>query len=61
MYGWVLNTSLEGFAQDAPQEELAITPVAECLTTTTKSITNKFAVSRPLTIFLKIEFLLTFF
>ena len=36
MYGWVLNTSLEGFAQDAPQEELAITPVAECLTTTTR-------------------------
>ena len=28
------NTPLEGFAKDAPQEELAIAPVLECLTTT---------------------------
>ena len=28
MYDWVLNTSLEGFAQDAPREELATAPVA---------------------------------
>ena len=35
MYDWVLNTSLEGFAQDAPQEKLAIAPVVESLTTTT--------------------------
>ena len=34
MYDWVLNTPLEGFVQDGPQEELAIAPVDECLTTT---------------------------
>ena len=35
MYDCVLNTPLEGFGQDAPPEEPAITPVVECLTTTT--------------------------
>ena len=35
MYDCVLNTPLEGFGQDAPLEEPAITPVVECLTTTT--------------------------
>ena len=34
MYDWVLNTPLEGFAQDAPRKELAIAPVEKCLTTT---------------------------
>ena len=34
MYDWVLNMSLESFVQDAPQEELAIAPLVECLTTT---------------------------
>ena len=29
----VLNTSLEGFVQNAPREELAIAPVVECLAT----------------------------
>ena len=33
MYDWVLNTPLEGFAQDAPREELSIAPIVECLTT----------------------------
>ena len=31
MYDWVFNTPLDGFVEDAPQEELAISPVAECL------------------------------
>ena len=35
MYDWVLNTPLEGFVQDAPRKELAITPVLESLITTT--------------------------
>ena len=30
MHDWVLNTPLEGFVQDVPQEELAIALVAEC-------------------------------
>ena len=34
MYDLVLNTPLEGFVHDALQEELAIAPVVECLTTT---------------------------
>ena len=34
MYDWILNTPLEGFVQDAPQEELAIAHVAGNLTTT---------------------------
>ena len=34
MYDWVLNMLSEGFIQDAPQEELAIAPVIESLTTT---------------------------
>ena len=34
MYDLILNTPLEGFVQDAPQEELATTPVVECLTAT---------------------------
>ena len=34
MYDWVLDTPLEGFAQDALREELGIAPVVECLTTT---------------------------
>ena len=36
MYGWVLNTPLEGFVQDAPREEPAVAPVVESLTTTTR-------------------------
>ena len=32
MYDWVLNKPLEGFARDAPREELAIASAAECLT-----------------------------
>ena len=34
MYGRILNTVLEGFVQDHPQEELAVAPVIECLTAT---------------------------
>ena len=36
MYDWVLNTSLQGFVQDAPRKELAI---VECC------INNKLALS----------------
>ena len=46
MYDWVLNTPLEGFAQDAPREELAIALIVECLTTTAwQNISNKLATS----------------
>ena len=34
MYDWLLNTPLEGFAQDASREELAIAPVGEFLAKT---------------------------
>ena len=34
MYDWALNTPLEGFVQDAPQQELATAPLVECLTAT---------------------------
>ena len=46
MYDWVLDTPFEGFAQDAPREELDAAPVVECLTATAwKTIANKLAVS----------------
>ena len=33
MYEWVINKPLEGFARDAPREELAIASAVECLIT----------------------------
>ena len=54
MYDRVLNTVLEGVLQDGPQEELAIAPVVEKLTTTwQKYHQNKLAVSSTTDIFLK--------
>ena len=61
MYDWVLNPPLEGFLKDAPQEEVAIAPVVECLKQLPgKTITNKLAVSSITDTLLKTQFSLTF-
>ena len=55
MYDWVLDTSLDGFVQDAPQEELDTAPVVESLTGTAW-FTIKLAVSSTTDTLLKTQF-----
>ena len=61
IYDWVLSTSLEGFVQDSPWEELVIAPVVECLKTSGKSITNKLAVSSTMDALLKTQIIVDVF
>ena len=55
MYDWVLDTPLDGFVQDAPQEEIDTAPVVESLTGTTW-FTIELAVSSTTDIVLQIQF-----